>query len=290
LFSVSLLGLALLPLLSPSPARAALAVTGALLLSAVLVAWFSRPRTLGPDECERLIRELSQRPELTIISLTSSENERRGRAGSGYAAVARVPGARSVVLLEASEPASVLDAALRWQRVYGLALLPGWGLTDTDLKARRAAAASSTPERVVGATHSGARAAAVSLVVSAAVLALLVALVATLRDGQLTLTSALLWAFGVGVMLLLALAMLSDQLSVTFGRMLRFERRILGMRVTEQAFPSDALELVRVVSPEGARGRHVLVRSAGSSWAVACSAQLGLELEARLAPTQRRPD
>src|SRR5690606_25240800 len=119
LFSVSLLGLALLPLLSPSPARAALAVTGALLLSAVLVAWFSRPRTLGPDECERLIRELSQRPELTIISLTSSENERRGRAGSGYAAVARVPGARSVVLLEASEPASVLDAALRWQRVYG---------------------------------------------------------------------------------------------------------------------------------------------------------------------------
>jgi hypothetical protein len=246
---------------------------GLLSASVAVLLWKARPDRPREQQLAKALDRLASRGGL-VIQLTSHTADSIGRAGSAYAAIARSD-TSDVLLAQADEPASVLAVARYWQLELGAPLLAGWGLTQADLEA----VAHDRPfptARVdyLGRSQHGATGNAVGLLCSAIALAILVGSVAILRQDAPSTLSLVLFGVGLGVLLLLAAATHTDVTRILLHDRLEVERRCLGFKLGGLKLPSSALRLLRIVSPEGNHGRHLLIASSEGFGAIECAAEL----------------
>jgi len=238
-----------------------------------VLGWKARPERPQERQLAKALDGLASRGGL-VIQLTAQSADSIGRAGSAYAAIARSD-VGDVLLAHADEPASVLAVARYWQLKLGAPLLPGWGLTQGDLEPMALDRAVATARvDYLGPSQHGATGSAIALLCSAVALALLVGSVAILRQQPPSLLSLVLFGVGVGVLLLLAAATGTDVTRIVLHDVLEVERRCLGFRVGGLELPSSTVQLLRIVSPEGKHGRHLLLASSGGFWAMECPAEL----------------
>ena len=241
--------------------------------AAGVLGWKARPRRPQAKRVARALRELSSHGPLAI-QLTSHAAEGIGRAGVVYAAIARAE-AGEVVLAVAATPAPVLAVARHWQAELGAPLLPGWGLTKSDVESLD----GKRPVPVAricysGPSQHGAGGGAVSLVSSALAILLLAGSVAIFRAHPSSGTSLVLLAVGVSLLLLLAAAMRTDLTCIVVQDSFEVERRCLGFDLGSLRLPLDAVRLFTVVSPDGKHGRHLLLATSEGFWAIECPAAL----------------
>lgn len=281
------MALSILPLLSPTPSPFSRTTAVLLAAGAVFLLWKARGTTTPLDELERQLDTLAARhPRRLTIQLTHTPADELGTGGNAYAATVIPPSGAEVPLTRAREPATVLAVARYWQRRLKARLAPGWGLSNEDLAAiDRAPRFTVRPSEHVGPGQDGARAASISLLCCAVALGLLVGTVATLRQRPSSTTSFALFGLGISLLLVLALAAHTDRVRVSIEEGVAIERRCLGFLLRRFRVNGDAIHFLRLVSPEAARGRHLLLATRHGFGAVECQHDLGRVVEKAISPT-----
>lgn len=273
----ALLALAILPLLSPAPTPTSRMTVVLFAAAAFLALWKARTPATAPEELARQLDTLAGRhPRRLTIQLTHTTADTLGAAGRAYAATVVPPSGSEVLLAEAREPATVMAAARYWQRRLNARLAAGWGLSNEDIAAiERPPRIRVLPAEHVGPSQEGALGSVIALLCCAAALGLLVGSVATVRQNPSSPVSLVLLGVGAGLLVLLASATQTDRLRVSIEETVALERQCLGVSLGRLEVSADAIQFLRLVSPEGKRGRHLLLATRHGYGSVECQHDLG---------------
>lgn len=233
----------------------------------------ARPRHPKAERLARALEALSSRGPVAI-QLSQRPAAGIGRAGLAYAAVARCD-TTEVLLAQGTEPASVLAVARYWQTRLGAPLLPGWGLTKSDLEELDAQrGVPLTRISYTGPSQHGVLGSIWSLVCCAIALLGLAGSVAVFREHPAGVLSLVLLSVGVALLALFALAARTDVTRIVVQDTVEVERHCLSFRIGGIRLPLDEVRLLAVVSPSGKHGRHLVLASSAGFWAIECPAPI----------------
>lgn len=216
-------------------------------------------RTLHGPEGDRSLESAS------AILLTGGGLEQRA-ARVRYRAELRLARGERALLLENDDPAALLRDLSRVLERLPLPVEPGWGLPAeaTPWAGGRPGAAggatrrfalrarSAASQRIAGATTLGGG------LFTAVAMGFMMG--ARLERGESI--GALSWALTlttVGLVLSIAVCLLTDRLELSASGVLRAERFVLGRRVSRLELPLERVCAAWAVSPDGASPRHLLL-------------------------------